>query len=228
MFHKLGVREKKLSLILLFIALAGVIFLYFSNSLINSDFVGIEKKQVNVNNGQKSSVSIINGKNPAYLGTNKVEQKSSLEHGFDLNATEKMTAETSASLPHSDLLTDENRNIAEQYQQSIHRIDESQAQLEASEEALLNNKRVLEQLNDEWSQNSLQLQKIKEYQAAARAAASYELPNVEEVDELLGQLRSGSNHSRSDHPTGMSPQVVNRVQETTGISSSEIESFMNK
>ena len=226
MFHEAGIKGKgkTRSLVLVVFALVGAVIWYFIN---NNIIVKTEKDWIG-----SDAVNLIKNHPSVYLNADKIEQKNTLPDKGDKGdvnlSIQEVDTETQLPLLPADVSIEDTSKVVKQYKQKINQIEKSQAQLAAIQEELLSNKRLLEQLNDEWSQNTSRLQEYQKGQEAARAAANYELPSADEVDALLGQLRSGGNSSRQNHPTGIPPQVVNRVQDTTGISANEIESLMNK
>ena len=118
--------------------------------------------------------------------------------------------------------------LAEQYSNDIAQLENGKQQLKATQQLLLNGERSLAQLREEWQRNALQLSQYEQNKLASQAAESYQLPDEAGAEALLNRLRSSQRQEQTNHPSGMSSQVMTRIQDTTGISSTELEDLMNK
>lgn len=216
MFQKLGGRIAVLSILGSFIATGVVIWFLSNNSAFTADTNDNTEEALFgrvPNQTASGEVSNLDGfqsqdyKNKMPLIDNVLDSQQGIGRTF-----------TSSDLKKS----------AYQYKQDIAQLEKSQATLKTINEALLNNEQTLKKLQEEWERHALQFDKYENDKRSAQAAASYEFANADKAEALLEQLKRRDNNERPDYPTGMAPQVVNRVQETTGISPIEIENLMNQ
>jgi len=161
----------------------------------------------------------LRSKQVSHSGDDVIDQRATNERSDSIYSGVQARGATSRNYSRAEL-----KKIA----QSVAQADNSRAVLSASQKALLENQQTLKQLQAEWDRHATQLREHKSDQRAAQAAANYELVDAEEISALQEKLLRTQGAGKPNYATGMKPEVVDRVQQTTGISSTEIEELMNK